>query len=199
MPIRYEIRTIENSQGTGNERSFVRIVQQQSLTPARLEAAIQEMSSATIGDVKAVLSALRYFAARELAQGRRFHVPGMGYLSLSVGFKVPPEKLEKKLTARNVCVRGLNFRPEHALLRRIKTEAAFEKAEYSTLSTRYEADALWQNVEAYLKEHRYLTQRAMQTEFGLSRYKAGQWLKRFVDEGRLTKEGSRSRWLYFAT
>lgn len=199
MPIRYEIHTIENVQGTGKERPFVCLTQQQSLTPSRLEAAIQEMSSATIGDVKAVLSALRYFAARELAQGRRFHVPGLGYLSLSVGLRKDTEKPVEKLSARDLRVRGLNFRPERALIGRIKADAAFEKAERSTLSTTYEADALWQEVEAYLTQHHYLTQRTMRTVFGLTEYKAAQWLKRFVDEGKLTKEGSRSRWLYFAS
>lgn len=198
MAIRYEIHTIENAQGTGTERRFVRLTQQQSLTPARLEAAIQEMSSATVGDVRAVLSALRYFASRELSQGRRFHVPGLGYLSLSAGIRKDTDKPVEKLTARDIEVRGLNFRPERALLGRIKTDATFEKAAASTLSADYEADALWQQVAAYLTEHHYLTQRTFQATFGLTRYKAAQWLKRFVAEGKLTKEGSRSRWLYFA-
>lgn len=197
MAIRYEIHTIKNAQGTGEERHYVHVMPSGSLTPARLEAAIQEMSSATVGDVRAVLSALSYFARRELSQGRRFHVPGLGYLSLSAGLRKDTEKPVEKLTARDIRVSGINFSPERTLLGGVQKEAKFEKAAYSTLSATYDADALWQKVEAYLTAHRYLTRRIMQTEFGLSEYKAAQWLNRFVTEGKLEKEGARPRMLYF--
>lgn len=197
MAIRYEIHTIENSEGKGNERQYVQLMQNRGLTPRRLAEAIQEMSSATEGDVNAVLSALTYFARRELVQGRRFHLPGLGYLSLSVGFKVPPEKLGKKLTARNLRVRGINFRPEASLLDSVRQGATFEKSERSTLSTPYTADELWQKMDAYIAENRYLTLRRTMALFGLSRYKAAQWLARFVEDGKLKREGSRAQALYF--
>lgn len=197
MAIRYEIHNIENSEGTGKERQYVQIMKTRGLTPRRLAEAIQNMSSATEGDVQSVLSALTYFARRELAQGGRFHLPGIGYLSLSVGFKEPPEKMDKKLTARQLRVRGINFRPEKRLLEGVREDTAFEKSERSTLSAQYAADELWQRVESYLSENLYLTRRQMMIQFGLSLYKAKQWLALFVEQGKLTKQGSRAQVLYF--
>lgn len=37
----------------------------------------------------------------------------------------------------------------------------------------------------------------MRSEFELSDYKAKQWLDRFVESGKLTKEGTRHQPLYF--
>lgn len=197
MAMRYEIHYIENSQGTGKVRQYVQIMKTRGLTPRRLAEAIQNMSSATEGDVRAVLSALTYFARRELAQGGAFHLPGVGYLSLSVGFKEPPEKTDKKLTARRLCVRGINFRPEKRLLDGVRRDAAFEKSERTTLSAQYTADELWPLVDAYLTENRYLTRRQMMVHFGLSLYKTKQWLNRFVEQGKLVPQGSRVQTLYF--
>lgn len=37
----------------------------------------------------------------------------------------------------------------------------------------------------------------MMIRFGLSPYKAAQWLNLFVEQGKLTKQGSRAQMLYF--
>lgn len=49
----------------------------------------------------------------------------------------------------------------------------------------------------YLAIHRYLTQQAMRTEFGLSQYMTRRWLAKFVESGRLKKDGTRQQDLYF--
>lgn len=52
-------------------------------------------------------------------------------------------------------------------------------------------------IESYLSENHYLTRRQMMIRFGLSPYKAAQWLNLFVEQGKLTKQGSRAQMLYF--
>lgn len=196
MAIRYEIHNIENSQGTGKERQYVQTIQSRGLTPQSLARAIQDMSSATEGDVNSVLSALTYFAQRELAQGGRFHLPGIGYLTLSVGFKEPPERSDKKITARQLRVRTINFRPEKQLLNGVRRDTTFEKSERSIVSVRYTADELWTQMDGFLTEKHYITRQQMMTRFGLSPYLTRQWLDRFVAEGRLRAEGSRAQRIY---
>ena len=51
--------------------------------------------------------------------------------------------------------------------------------------------------EQLLSTQHYLTCRIMRTEFGLSDRKARQWLARFVQQGRLKKEGTPHQPLYF--
>ena len=50
MDLKYDIYTIKNSQGTGENRQYVRLVQHEPMTDKELEAAIQNRCSLTKGD-----------------------------------------------------------------------------------------------------------------------------------------------------
>lgn len=142
------------------------------------------------------MAELSAIAVRELSQGNRFYLPGIGYLSLSVG--VPPsQKTNGKLTGKDICLRGINFRPEMTLLRKVRRQVSFVKSGFSTLSASYTAEELWKKVEVYLTAHRYTTRRILCMECGLSDYKAKKWLDMFVNEGKLAKDGTRHQPLYF--
>lgn len=197
MAIKYEVHSISNVQGTGGERPFVRLRNNKALTAEELARRIEASCSATIGDVKAVMAELRHVAASELRQGRRFYLPEIGYLSLSVGNTPPSLKPGGKLTGKDIYLRGINFRAEKGFVEEVRGGLSFEKSEFTTKSAQYTDDALWPQVSGYLSSHRYITRRAMRSEFGLSDYKARQWLARFVESGRLTKEGTRHQPLYF--
>lgn len=198
MEIKYEIHTINNSQGTGKERVYVQLQTGAPLSAHALEGLIQDASSATRGDVKAVMAALCSLAKSELSAGNRFYLPEIGYLSLAVG-NVPPEKKRGgRITGRDIYVRGINFKPEARFLKEIKTATHFVKSEQSTLSARYDEDELWTKVEEYLSRERYLTRADLVRHFGLSQYMAGRWLARFVAAGRLVKDGTSHYPLYFA-
>lgn len=78
------------------------------------------------------MAELSAIAVRELSQGNRFYLPGIGYLSLSVC--VPPsQNTNGKLTGKDICLRGINFRPEMTLLRKVRRQVSFVKSGFSTL------------------------------------------------------------------
>lgn len=197
MPIKYEVQHLENAAGSGEARPFIRLHLGVAMTAEQLAARIADSSTLTPADVKAVMSELCHYAKQELIGGNRFYMPEIGYLSLSVG-NTPPEKLPHgKITGKDIHVRNVDFKPEAKFLNEIRRKVSFEKSHYVSKSLSYDADDLWQKVEAYLTESHYITRRIMGIQFGLSKYKAAQWLERFVDEGRLTKNGTHHQPLYF--
>lgn len=197
MSIKYEVRHIENAVGSGKERPFVRLQQGPAMTAEQLEATIEASSTVTKADVKAVMSELCHYAKRELIAGNRFYLPEIGYLSLSVG-NTPPEELPQgKITGKDIHVKNVDFKPEAKFLSEIRRGVRFEKASDAFRSVSYSAEDLWQKVGDYLAANRYITRRAMSVEFGLSKYKAAQWLARFTAEGLLKKEGTAHQPLYF--
>lgn len=197
MAIKYEIQSIENVQGTGTSRPFIRLHQGRAMTADELADKLAASSTLTAADMKAVMSELCHYAKEELAAGHRFYLPEIGYLSLSVGNTPPTEKLNGKLTGNDIYLRNIDFRPEAKFLNEVRRKVRFEKSKYSTLSKRYAADILWQEMAAFLAENKYLTQGLMRSQFGLSKYMAAQWLTRFVSEGKLVKKGTSHLPLYF--
>lgn len=189
MAIKYEIKSIENVGGQGRSRKYVHLQQGEALSADALERRIEEACSVTRADVKAVMAELAHLAMSELAQGRRFYVPELGYLSLQAAGKPVEQKDGKKLTGRDIYVRGINFLPERRLLSGVRKQASFEKAGHTARSKQYEADGLWKLMEDYLDKNIFLTTTRMREEFKLSDYMARQWLSRFCAEGKLVKRG----------
>lgn len=197
MEIKYEIHTIENSQGTGKKRVYIQLRNNKAMTVDELSKEIQESCTVTPSDVKAVMSEICHIAIRELSNGSRFYLPEIGYLSLSVGNVPPSQKSNGKLTGKDIYVKNINFKPEKKLLNQIQRNVHFAKSDYTTISAKYSEETMWTKVAEFLTTHRYITRRMMRSEFGLSDYKAKQWLEQFVKSGKLSKEGTRHQPIYF--
>lgn len=197
MEIKYEIHSIENSQGTGEKRAYVRLRNNPAMTTDELGKEVEQACSVTSSDLKAVMAELATIAVRELSQGNRFYLPEIGYLSLAVGNVPLSAKASGKITGKDIYLRSINFRPEKKLLRMVQRQVRFVKSDYSTLSANYGADELWARVSAYLSVHCFITRRIMCVEFGLSDYKARKWLELFIAEDRLVKSCTRPQALYF--
>ena len=89
MSIKYEIHGIKNAKGEGKEQKYVHLFAREPQSDCALEEDIQANCSLTKADVRAAFSALRDHMVRALASGSRFHLPGVGYFSLSVGLDAP--------------------------------------------------------------------------------------------------------------
>ncbi len=195
MEINYEIATINNAKGMGGTQPYVFLDLQPSLTRKQIEERIEQSTTLTRADIRGVLSELRYIIERSLMEGRRFHLDGIGYLSLSAGMSIPEDN--KKITGKNIYLRGINFLPERELLMAVRSNVRFHRSKMSSRSTIYKEEELWQKVETYLSANRYITVRIMHEHFGLTRYAASKWLSAFVAEGRLVKDGTRHEAVYF--
>lgn len=197
MEMKYEVHRIKNVQGTGKSRVYIQLRNRKAQTTEELLREMEASCTLKASDVKAVMTEIREIAIRELSQGKSFHLPEIGYLSLAVGNTPPDKKANGKITGKDIYVRKIRFRAEKKLLAEVSRNVSFTKSNYSTLSAEYSEDALWEKVAAYLSTHPYINQQAMRTEFGLSEYKAKQWLSLFVANGRLKKISKCRHSLYY--
>ena len=198
MDLKYDIYNISNVAGSGEERKYVRLKQQKAMTASELEATIQNRCSLTKGDVAAVLTELRDIAVQEFAMGRRFYIPEIGYFSLSIGLEMPEDNPDKKITGKEVRLRGINFRPEASFLQEVgRNMRHIVRSEYTSQSRKYDEEKLWAKLQEYFKTERYITLKLMCNQFGLSRYTAQKWLDLFISEGRIIKDGTPHSPIYF--
>lgn len=196
MSIKYTVQNLENAAGSGESRPFIRLHQGTAMNTEQLAQKIADSSTLTPGDVKAVMAELSHYAKESLKNGDRFYLPEIGYLSLSVG-NTPPELLPHGvITGKDIYVRNIDFKPEAQFLREVKHGVNFEKSNYDSKSVSYTEDELWQKLASFLTEHHYITRRILSIEFGLSKYKASQWLSRFTEQGLLKKESTAHQPIY---
>lgn len=196
MSIKYKIHTIENAQGEGKERHFVRLENYPPMSERQLEKHICQNSSLTEGDLKSALYALRESMIRELLQGKRFYLPSIGYFSLSVDLNMPKDKAIEKVRGDYISVRNINFLPDADMLQTIKGKAKFERSTYTSSSLRYTEEELVKGLREYLVENKIINRSNFQSVFGVRKNKALQWLKHFTETGLLQKFGAKNSPLY---
>lgn len=196
MDIHYDIHTLKNAEGEGEERKYVVLQQRAPLTEEEMEKQIQDACSLTKGDVKAVLSEIKDMVVRQLSQGSRVCLPGIGWLSLSAGLTKAAQDPGHKVTGKNIYLRGIQFREDKNLFTEIAHQVNFVNSKYTSLSVSYIADELWSKMSDYLSRNAFITSRIMRTEFGLSEYKTREWIRYFVEEGKFRKEGNKHMGIY---
>ena len=197
MELKYDIYALRNSQGTGEDRQYVRIVQHDPMSEKALLERIQNRCSLTRGDVAAVLAELHDIAVHEFSTGRRFYIPEIGYFSLAASLEMPEENPDKKITGKEVRVTGINFRPEAKLLKEVQRNVHFVRSRYTNQSTVYTEEKLLNGITEYLKTNRYITARIIRHQFGLTQYTTQKWLKHFCEKGLLVKDGTPRAPIYF--
>ncbi len=197
MDLKYDVYTITNAEGRGEERKYVRLKQHEAMTASELEATIQQRCTLTKGDVAAVFTELHDIVVSEFSMGRRVYVPKLGYFSLAVNLEVPEDNPDKKITGKEVRLRGINFRPEAGLLQEIDRNVHFIRSEYTGRSNVFTEKKLWTVLQEFFQENRYLTISLMRMKFGLSRHMAQKWIDHFIDKGLLVKDGSPRSPIYF--
>lgn len=199
--MRYELYNIENAQGTGEKRTYVRLMQPLCRSVGQLCEEVEKICTANAADVKAVLSALSQVAQADLSDGKRFYLPGIGYFSLSAGILPRARKQGErhKITGNDIYIRGIRFKPEAELMKGVCRGVSFEKVDFYAHSPEYEDAELWEKVVEIAETEGCVTNHAMRSRLGLSRYKAQKWLDSLTADGRLVKRGTPHHPLYFVT
>lgn len=196
MSIKYEIHGIKNAKGEGKEQKYVHLFAREPQSDHALEEDIQANCSLTKADVRAAFSALRDYMARALASGSRFHLPGVGYFSLSVGLDAPDDLPADKMRADYIRLRNIRFRPERSLLSEVGSGVSFERAAFSSRSRQYTEQELLSLLRHYFATHTCLTRRELQRVAGLSDSTAKKWLQRLTATGVLQRDGANNAPVY---
>lgn len=196
MDLKYDVYNLQNAVGSGESRQYVRLIQQEPMTTQELESAIQERCSLTRGDVAAVLSELHDLCVQSFKFGRRFYIPGIGYFSLSAGLEIPESNPDKKITAKEVRITGINFRPETKLLKEVSLNTTFVRDRHTTQSPKYSEEKLWAKLKDFLKDESFITCSTFRFISGLTQYSAQKWLLHFCSKGLLVKDGPQKSPIY---
>ncbi len=192
MAIKYELHSISNASGEGKARTFVRLRQLPPMTAYQLEHEIESNTTLKRADVRAVMAELGHYIVRELADGHRFYLPEIGYLSLGVSL----DQTKENPTAKDIGVKAIHFRPTQQLIDAVREQTHFEKATDTTRSARYTEEELWTKVKIYVEGNGLITVSEMSREFHLRHSMAAQWMARFVADDLLVKGGNRRSPVY---
>ena len=85
---------------TAKPRLHARIVPRGVITTEMLSEEIHDASSLTTGDVEATITMLSKAIIRNLKQGKRIHIKGLGYLEMTL--QCPPIKDPKEIRAESI-------------------------------------------------------------------------------------------------
>ena len=151
MELKYDIYMLNNAQGIGEKRQYVRIVQHEPMTEKQLQEKIQNRCSLTKGDVAAVLAELHDLMVEEFSLGHRFYIPEIGYFSMSASLEMPEENPDKKITGKEVRITGINFRPEGKLMEEVQRNVHFVRSRYSNQSTKCSEEKMLEKIKKYLR------------------------------------------------
>ncbi len=196
MDIFYEIHSLRNQRGEGKEKEYVVLRNGRPMSDEEMESSIEASCTLTKADVRGLWAAFRELALEELSKGHRVHLPGIGWLSLSVGLDKRAREKDYKIKGSDIRLRGIHFLPEHKLREEVSRSVSFKRSAYSTESVGYETEQLWARLEEWFSRQGAINCSTMEKEFGLSRYKATKWLRLFVGQGRLRKAGTNRNHVY---
>ncbi len=192
MAIQYEINTLKNIPGSEEGRKYVKLHIQRHDGDHVLYEHSEKFSGVKRGTIKNVMSTMQDYMVEMLTDGIRFHLPEIGYFTLSVELvdKGTDNSSSKGTSKQKVRVRGINFKPDTALMERIRQQTKFELANYSIKSQSYEEEELRKKIVEYFTANRILTRKAMFHAFDLKQYAATKWLNHFCETGFLIKQGT---------
>jgi predicted histone-like DNA-binding protein len=168
----------------GKSKFHARVVPKGTMTTDMLARFIQQASSLTEGDVKAVLIALSDIAKSKLADGYRIYLEGLGYFQLTLS--CPPVNSLHEIRAESVRVKTIVFRPEADFKNFFKTVAFVRKPvkQHSQPHSGQEPEEL---LAAYFENNTYMNASQFRTLCGFTKTTAARRLKQLVEAGTLRR------------
>ncbi len=194
MPVKYEFYPNPAAEeNPGAPRYHVRTVTEGTVDTPWLARKIQSRCTASSADVKAVLEALQEVVVEELTEGRRVHIDGLGYLSMTLA--CPSLEPGRAIRAESVRFKSVAFRAEAGLKEKLAA-ARFERADRKRHSSSFTAAETDELLARYFAAHATLSRQNFQHLFGCLKTTANRRLKALVKEGKLRNIGLRQFPLY---
>lgn len=167
-------------------RLHARIVPSGTVDSKILAEEIHDASSLTIGDVEATITMLSEIMIRNLKEGKRIHIKGLGYFEMTL--QCPPIKDPKEIRAESIRFKSLAFRPEVALKKELST-TRFVRAARKRHSKERTADKIEELLTRYFSTHETMSRWDFQVLCGFRKATANRRLAELVKAKKLRKEG----------
>ena len=190
MSINYDWYSIPKKNADDKDRLHVRPAFNGSISTDDIAESIQTATSLTKADVLAVLKALNQEMSRQIANGCRIHLEGVGYFSprLTVEGEVS-EEMPLRDRNRKVRFAGVNYSSDKRLIDAIGAVQLThtQHAGHSQMLTDEELDRQLTN---FFATHHFLTRQFLQQCCGLMKGKATAVLRQLREEGKLQNIGT---------
>lgn len=167
------------------------------------------------GLIRAVFDALASTMQSWMPLGHSIKIDGLGVFSLSLGFdtSTPSEQAlsqeqqdgeDSKTKYRHVCIKGINFKPDAELLKKLNKQATFDRVSTDVVvpkKCKYSREERLTKAKTIIEKYGYMTLTDYALATNQSRAAASNDLKRLVtdaDSG-ITTRGSHSHKVWIAT
>lgn len=161
--VEYIKREMPDMNGTGERKAYYKVKTYSNLSSENFVKKIcYPGSGLNQGDVAKVMCLMVDEMKRWLAEGHTITIDELGTFSLSIGV-MDDEEVEdfdgngKKVTAKRIGVRGVNFRPDKQLVRDIGRKCKLHKG-YESPNNRspYTRDQRLKMAQDYIAEHHFM-------------------------------------------
>jgi predicted histone-like DNA-binding protein len=154
--IRYDIfRT--PSQTNGQKHYYVKMLKPQVLEFDDVKENLNLSSSVTPSDVSAVVEGISGLLVSQLTRGNRVHINGIGYFSLSV--TAPAFDDKKDFDAEDIQIKGVNFRPDVALIKMLRKEKLHFRRNSASHRKKMDRQDLLQLLESFFMDNESMSSR----------------------------------------
>ena len=195
--VEYIKREMPDMNGTGERKAYYKVKTYSNLSSENFVKKIcYPGSGLNQGDVAKVMCRMVDEMKRWLAEGHTITIDELGTFSLSIGVMDDDEVEDfdgngKKVTAKRIGVRGVNFRPDKQLVRDIGSKCKLHKG-YDSPNNRspYTLDQRLKMAQDYIAEHHFMRVRDYETMTLLPHSTAAKELRDFcVQPTGITSEG----------
>ena len=108
------------SQTNGQNSYLIRVLKPQVIEFDEVKDSLSLSSSVTPGDVSAVVEGISGLLVSQLTTGKRIHINGIGYFSLSVS--APTFNDKKDFKPSDITIKGVNFKPDAILMKMLRKQ-----------------------------------------------------------------------------
>lgn len=194
MAIQYDFYRNPDSAGTNKKRYHARVVSSSRVSTDQLAKEIQQESSLTIADVKAVLIALGDKLANHLGKGSKVHIEGIGHFQVNLRCKEEVRAIHA-IRSENIEFKSVSYRADKELkqhLKRQKIQRSLTKT-HSLPLTEAEID---RKLTEYFASHATLTRRDFQFLCAQVKTTALRILRKLVASGKLKNVATQKNPVY---
>lgn len=163
-------------------RVYARPVLASTVNTERVAAIIQERCSLTETDIIAALHSLGQVVAEQLQDGRRVHLEGLGYFSLSL--ECHDIQTRKDMRADRVSVKSIKFQADKEL-KGLVMQTKAERSNYRSHSARLTNEEMDRRVAEHFEENNIMTRRDFQRFCQVKKGLAFKHIHRLLEEGKI--------------
>jgi predicted histone-like DNA-binding protein len=199
MPIKFDIYPNPTPKKEGSKQMYhARVIAGGVASEKTITSEINKASSLTPGDVMAVLTELRSSIITHLRDGKRVHLPGIGYFELAI--ESPQiESDEPNFPSKRLKAKTIKFQPEKAMKLDACAGVTFERVNYLKHSANHSVTEDVSQITKIFKDHEIISSKGFADLMDYSQSKAYRILRKLRDEKLVEECGFKNLNLYKAT